>query len=175
VTNRETAGTAPCATSNGHGGAVVRFLPRYNHAYTARVRGRDHAMGNFHVVVLGGGLRLTNACGSVAFPADGEEVIAVGAVSASGQREAYSSFGTNASPRKPELVATVPFRSAWRERPFAGTSAAAPQAAALAALIWARHPDWTAKQVREELQRDAEQLGKKSPDVETGYGRIHLP
>ena len=31
---------------------------------------------------------------------------------------------------KPDLVATVPFPSGWRTRPFSGTSAAAPQALA---------------------------------------------
>ena len=41
----------------------------------------------------------------------------------------------------------------WRERTFGGTSAAAPQGAALAALIWSSHPDWSADQVRSVLRR----------------------
>jgi subtilisin family serine protease len=96
-------------------------------------------------------------------------------VDATGQRTAYSSFGPNSSKLKPDLVAVVPFPSAWRSRPFSGTSAAAPQAATLAGLIWSKHPDWTARRVRAELQNDAEQLTKSRPDPETGHGRIHLP
>ena len=43
----------------------------------------------------------------------------------------YSSCGPNSLRPKPDVVAPVPFASLWRPRPFGGTSAAAPQAAAL--------------------------------------------
>ncbi len=174
VTAQETVGKSAAATSNEHGCAVVRFLPRDGHAYTARVHGREGA-GKFHVVVLGGYLQVANAAGSVAFPADGAEVIAVGAVDGTGHRAAYSSCGAPSTDAKPDLVAPVPFASAWRSRAFSGTSAASPQAAGLAALLWSHHHDWTAKQVRDELRTDAEPLTKAGHDYETGYGRIHLP
>jgi subtilase family protein len=96
-------------------------------------------------------------------------------VDAAGQRCSYSSCGPNSPSLKPDLVATIPFPSAWRGRPFAGTSAASPQAASLAALIWSRHPNWPARRVAAELRADAEQLNKSGPDFETGYGRIRLP
>jgi subtilisin family serine protease len=174
VTAGEAVGTSVASASNEHGCAVVHFLPRDHHSYTARVRGRDTA-GTFHLVVLGGGLQVANAAGSVAFPADGAEVVAVGAVDPGGQRTAYSSCGPNSTCPKPDLVAAVPFPSGWRGRPFSGTSAASPQAEALAALVWTRHPDWTARRVRDELCSDAEQLANGAPNFETGYGRIHLP
>ena len=132
-------------------------------------------MGNFHLVVLGGGLQFANAASSVAFPGDGAEVIAVGAVDAGGHRAPYSSCGRNGSHTKPEFVAPVPFASAWRSRPFSGTSAAAPQAAGLASLLWSMHPDWTARRVRTALEDDAQQLAATRPEPETGYGRIHAP
>jgi subtilisin family serine protease len=69
----------------------------------------------------------------------------------------------------------VPFPSLFRARPFSGTSAAAPQAAGLAALVWSRHPDWTAEQVRGALVRAAVHAGPGRHDSETGYGRVHLP
>src|SRR5207253_1523107 len=94
----------------------------------------------FHLVALGGSLRYTTVHGSICFPGDGSEVIAVGAVSADGRRVAYSSCGSNTGRPKPDLVAEVPFPTLCRTRPFAGTSAAAPQAAAVAALWWSRHP-----------------------------------
>ena len=113
--------------------------------------------------------------GSVACPADGPEVIAVGAVTRAGNRLDYSSCGLDTHALKPDLVAPVPFVSQTRARPFAGTSAATPQAAALAALTWARHPDWTAGQVRRALCESARDLGPAGFDRETGYGLVRLP
>jgi len=175
VTAQEAVGSAESGTTNDHVCAVVRFLPKEDHAYTARVRQRDGKVSNFHLVVLGGGLQVANAKGSVPFPADGPEVIAVGAVDRNGQRMAYSSCGPNSDRPKPDFVAPVPFPSSWRSVPFSGTSAAAPQAAALAGLIWCKHPDWSAQHIREELRTDAERLAKTSHNFEIGYGRIHLP
>jgi subtilisin family serine protease len=129
----------------------------------------------FHLVALGANLDYTTPSGSIPFPADGPEVIAVGAVYASGQRAAYSSCGPNSLQPKPDLVAPVPFPSFWRPRPFSGTSAAAPQAAALAALLWSKHPLWTAAQIRQALCTSARDLGPPGHDFETGYGMIRLP
>src|SRR5262249_18390631 len=87
----------------------------------------------------------------------------------------YSACGSAAFKSKPDLVAPVPFNSAWRERPFAGTSAAAPQAAALAALVWSSNADWNAERVRAVLRTSAHDLGPVGYDPETGFGEIHLP
>jgi hypothetical protein len=75
------------------------------------------------------------------------------------------------------VVAPVPFPSLFRARPFAGTSAAAPQAAALAALWYSRNPAWGADKVRSALCTSARFLGTMgmSHNVETGYGLIQLP
>jgi subtilisin family serine protease len=156
-------------------GPAVGFLPEPGHRYALRVRQTEGGPGSFHVVVLGGGLRYTTAPGSIPFPGDGPEVIAVGAVDQQGRRLAYSSCGPNSSRPKPDLVAPVPFPSGWRARSFTGTSAAAPQAAALAALLWSRHPDWTARQVRQGLQDAARHTGPAPHDRETGFGEVHLP
>jgi subtilisin family serine protease len=131
--------------------------------------------GKFHLVALGGGLEFATKEGSIPFPGDGAEVVAVGAVDAAGKRCAYSSCGPNSSQLKPDFVATVPFPSSWRTLPFSGTSAAAPQAAALAALVWARDPKLTAAAVRTQLRDAAERLGTAKEDSERGYGRIRLP
>src|SRR5262249_22294812 len=143
--------------------------------YQVRVRQTCGKPSTFHLVALGGSLRHATAKCSIPFPGDGPEVIAVGAVDAVGRRAGYSSCGPIASRLKPDLVASVPFPSLWRPRPFSGTSAAAPQAAGLAALLWARHPDWTACQVRDFLFKAARDLGSPGPDDETGYGLIELP
>jgi subtilisin family serine protease len=151
------------------------FLPEDGHTYTARVRRLRSETVPFHLVVLGGGLGYANRQGSIPFPGDGPEVIAVGAVDGAGRRCAYSSCGPKEEWLKPDLVAPVPFPSSWRPRPFAGTSAAAPQAAALAALVWSRHPDWTGREVREALRLTTRACLPGSPAWETGHGCIHLP
>jgi hypothetical protein len=155
--------------------AVARFLPQPYHSYRVRVHLARGAGGPFHLVALAGSLRFTTAEGSIPFPADGPEVIAVGAVTHDGQRTSYSSCGPNSSQPKPDLVAMVPFPSLWRLRPFAGTSSAAPQAAGLAALWLSRYPRWTAAQVRTAMYRSAHDLGPPGHDYETGYGLIALP
>ena len=78
---------------------------------------------------------------------DGPTVIAMGAEDGDGHKVWYSACGPNSNHPKPDFVATIPFPSLWRERPFAGTSAAAPQGSAQAALWWSRHPNWTANQI----------------------------
>ena len=129
----------------------------------------------FHLVALGGYLDQATRAGSIPFPADGARIQAVGAVDSAGKRFFYSSCGPNSRLPKPDFVAPVPFASLCRERAFAGTSAAAPQAAALAALWYSRHPDWTADQVTAAMRDSARDLGPPGHDCETGYGLIHLP
>jgi subtilisin family serine protease len=157
------------------GRAIARFVPLAGHTYTVRFHLLSGPPGLFHLVALGAGLQYSTAGGSIPFPADGPEIIAVGAVSAGGRRMLYSSCGSDPGRLKPELVAPVPFVSLWRAQPFSGTSAAAPQAAGLAALIWSRHPDWSASQVRRGLLTAARDLGPPGPDVETGFGMVGLP
>jgi subtilisin family serine protease len=166
-----------------HYTAVVRFDPASGHSYGVRVHCEDvSAASRFHLFVLGGGLRQIRPESSIAFPGDGAEVVTVGAVEADGRRAPYSSCGPNPSRvgkdgrrAKPDLVAVVPFASQFRPRPFAGTSAATPQAAGLAAVLWASQPAWTASTVRQKLLDSASDLGPPGYDCETGYGLIHLP
>jgi subtilisin family serine protease len=154
----------------GHCCAVVKFDPEAGHTYAARVRLVSGTPGSFHLTVLGGGLEETTVRGSVSFPADGSEVITVGAEDLQGRRQEYSSCGPNGSALKPDVDAVVPFPSLWRTRPFSGTSAAAPQAAGLAALLRSAHPDWSADQARQTLLR----ASRRSETANIG-GEIHLP
>lgn len=155
--------------------ATVRFRPEVDRQYAIRLRRERGDGGTFHLTALSSDLARSTVGGSIPFPGDGPEVIAVGAVDAAGRRASYSACGPNSPRPKPDLVAPVPFASYWRGQPFAGTSAASPQAAALAALVWSRHPEWTADRVRLEITSDAYDLGPPGHDAEFGYGRIHLP
>jgi subtilisin family serine protease len=159
------------------GRAIVRFEPAAHAAYHVTLRGPRAASPHekFHLVVLGGNLQYATAQGSIAFPGDGAAVYAVGAVDGLGQRISYSSCGPNSALPKPDFVAVVPFPSQCRDRPFAGTSAAAPQAAGLAAVLWSSQLPSTPAQIVAALRNAAEDLGPPGHDCETGYGLIRLP
>jgi hypothetical protein len=184
VTTGREIGRARSGGGAGTGrGAVVRFDPTAGHRYAVRVRkpavpraASPVQNDSFHLTVLGGRLQYATRQGSIPFPGDGAEVVTVGAVDERGRRLAYSSCGPNGRAPKPDLVAEVPFPSLWRPtQPFAGTSAAAPQAAALAALVWSRYPGRPARQVREALRGAARPLGGPGHSTETGHGLVALP
>jgi subtilisin family serine protease len=170
----EVSRSKPVAGTNGSS-IAARFLPQPQSTYQVQVRLKKGKPGNFHLVVLGGTLSTVTSQGSVACPADGTEVIAVGAVTRAGSRLDYSSCGLDTHALKPDFVAPVPFPTTVRPQPFTGTSAAAPQAAAVAALLWSRHPQWTAEQIRKVLTTSARDVGAPGPDCETGFGMIALP
>src|SRR5207249_1193400 len=68
------------------GAAVVRFEPQPGRRYAVRVRRADggsekgKAPRAFHLTVLGGRLQYAHQQGSIPFPGDGTEVVAVSAV-----------------------------------------------------------------------------------------------
>jgi len=161
------------------GRAYVRFEPAPDSLYYLRVRCLQDRAGSrseaFHVVVLGAALATTTSRGSIPFPGDGASVYAVGAVDAQKRRASYSSCGPNSNLPKPDFVATVPFPSLCRQHPFSGTSAAAPQAAGLAALLWSQNPEWTPHQIHQKMRESALDLGPPGHDYDTGYGLIRLP
>jgi subtilisin family serine protease len=155
--------------------ATAKWMPRDGAFYAVRVRLVAGKPGPFHLVALHSYLEYSRAEGSICFPADGPEVIAVGAVTDKGRRCKYSACGPNSALPKPDLVAPVPFATSFRDKGFGGTSAAAPQAAALAAVCWSGHGNWPAARVRSALQEAALDLGPPGHDCETGYGLVRLP
>jgi hypothetical protein len=116
---------------------------------------------------------------SLTAPADAfGNLIAVGAVPASSpnQVEPFSSQGPTFDGRlKPELVATdgVAVTGAGGfPTPFFGTSASAPHAAAITALLLEANPSLTFEQIRTALTSTAIDLGTAGPDTVFGHGRI---
>jgi subtilisin family serine protease len=181
TTAKREVGRSRSLTAGGCFAAAVRFVSAPGHRYAARLRQlskgrvREAQSGRLHLTVLGARLTYSNRAGSIPFPGDGAEVVAVAAVDARGRRHAYSSCGPNGSHPKPDLSAIVPFPSAFRpSQPFSGTSAAAPQAAGLAALLWSRNPSWSAQQVRAALEKAARSPGA-GHDTEAGHGVVKLP
>lgn len=106
-------------------------------------------------------------------PADGDSVIAVGAVDASGQHASFSSYGPTADGRiKPDLCAVG--RDAAYIHPDGsirtgnGTSFSSPILCGAATSLWGAHPEASAWEIRRALLESASQWA--NPDTTRGYG-----
>jgi hypothetical protein len=131
------------------------------------------------------GLVICNAAGNeggsawkyIGAPADGDEVIAVGAVDAAGNRVGFSSQGPTFDGRiKPDLCArgsgvyTVVVSQQTGYATGGGTSFASPLTAGACALILQAHPDWAPWQLRHALRATATQAA--NPDTFVGWGIV---
>lgn len=119
---------------------------------------------------------------AVAFPARFPECVAVGATDWSDQRASYSNYaaevrvvapgGAGNPARTPYSLIlsadTIDNSYVWR----AGTSMSTPQAAGLAAMLYASGLT-SADEVLDRLQRTADDLGPAGRDPEYGFGRIN--
>ena len=113
-------------------------------------------------------------------PADGDSVIAVGAVDTNGIRASFSSYGPTADNRiKPDVMADgvnnyIPYATPGVLSGYyygSGTSFSCPLVAGVAALILQKHPDWTPMEVRDALRNTAS--NHSSPDSLYGWGIIN--
>ncbi|KAB2878275.1 S8 family serine peptidase [bacterium] len=136
---------------------------------------------------VGMGLVVVNSAGNeyanishntLGAPADGDSVIAVGAVDASGIRAVFSSVGpTTRGQIKPDVMAmgyAVSMASATNTTGYVlnpGTSFACPLTAGVCALMLSAHPGLTPAQVRWALKMTADNAG--SPNNLYGYGIIN--
>lgn len=105
-------------------------------------------------------------------PADADGVLSVGAVNALDNRESYSSFGPTADGRrKPNVVACGHDMVAMGKGNYAysqGTSFATPMVSGFAACVKQMHPEWTAQQLLEEIEKSANHYPYY--DYAYGYG-----
>ncbi|MCX8057324.1 MAG: S8 family peptidase [Ignavibacteria bacterium] len=111
-------------------------------------------------------------------PADGDSVIAVGAVTSSGARASFSSVGNTVDGRiKPDVMAMgsgVRVASAYSDNGYtsaSGTSFSCPLAAGVAALILSENPSLTPMQVRDAMRNTASNAN--SPNREMGWGILN--
>lgn len=161
------------------------------------IRASDALVANGLVVVFSAGNRGRDGEATLTTEASNPNVLAVGAASAAGRAEPYSSrgpardgAGVDLAWTKPDLVApgtaVVSARASSQglaraasdeERYYMmmnGTSMAAPQVAAAAALIIDRHPSLEPTIVAAILQRTARDVGAVGPDADTGFGMLDV-
>jgi len=130
--------------------------------------------------LTGDGVQLEHVVSDHSIPnvGDAKKVLAVGAVHwrTPDQIESYSSRGPTLDGRlKPEIVApdcVSVTGSGGFSSTFCGTSASAPHAGAVAALLLSANPAMTPAQLQATLVAPTVHLGAPSPNVTFGFGRI---
>lgn len=124
-----------------------------------------------------------NSAGAVGTPARIDDYyMAVGATDEGDGLAKFSCFGKELSVTSPgtKIMATTPtykvpmndYGYPMNYAALQGTSMATPLAAGIAALVWSKHPEWSAKQVRAQLERTSVDLGDKGKDNRFGFGRV---
>jgi subtilisin family serine protease len=136
----------------------------------AEAVGYAHARGALLVAATG------NDGGAVLYPAAYEEVLAVGATDEGDRRPSFSNHGPEVDVAAPgvDIYSTWPWRESYWSR--SGTSMATAHVAGLAALVWSVRPDYTNDQVREVIERSADDVNSATHpgwDPYLGWGRIN--
>ena len=119
----------------------------------------------------------TNDFKYISSPADGDSVMAVGAVDINGNMAAFSSWGPNGAGKvKPNIVsvgvATTIADENGNPQNGNGTSFSNPNIAGLIACLWQAFPDFNNMQIIDAVQRSASKY--LSPDNRFGYGIPNL-
>jgi serine protease AprX len=141
---------------------------------TTRVaKGANMAVGKGMLVFASAGNEGSNSWHFIITPSDGDSVIAVAAVSKTGVKASFSSFGPAPDGRiKPDLAAmgqgTAIENTNGMVTTGNGTSFSSPVLAGITACLWQANPRATAFQIKQALVRSGSQFQK--PDSLLGYG-----
>lgn len=156
--------------------------PQYDHSYAERD-------GNTTQITIAAdmaakkGMIIMNAAGNTGnstdeskytlVPADGDSVVAVGAVNSSGVVAGFSSWGPNGAQKiKPNIVSVgqgAVYANLFGVITFGnGTSLANPNVAGLIACLWQAYPEFSNMDIIDAVQRSAHKYN--NPDDRYGYG-----
>lgn len=165
------------SSSLGYGYQFSASLPDYpfsdlNGDITITARAADLAAAKGIMVFNSAGNSGNDYWKRITTPADGDSVIAVGAVSTEGQVAAFSSYGPSADGRiKPDLASIGVGAMVQSPAGLAianGTSFACPNLAGLAACLWQGFPEAGNMRIANALKESANRF--TSPDDRTGFG-----
>ena len=152
----------------------------FNHSYadlngntTMAAIGADLAAKKGILVVNSAGNEGNNSWGKIVTPADGDSVLAVGAVNAAGTPAGFTSRGPSADGRvKPDVasvgVATVVQLQNNMLGTNNGTSFSAPNLAGLTACLWQGFPEFNNMKIVTALQQSGNRAAQ--PNDTIGYG-----
>ncbi len=135
-------------------------------------------MASLGVLVVNSAGNEGNGVTTIGAPADGDEVLAVGAVYSDGTRTGFSSVGPTGDGRiKPEVMAmgsgvVVASTSGNNYTTASGTSFSCPLTAGAAALLWEMVPDASNMEIFEALKMSASNAA--TPNNEYGWGIIDI-
>lgn len=156
--------------------------PAFNHEYIER-------NGNTSMITIGAdlaakkGIIVMNSAGNsgnfltdfkyISCPADGDSVMAVGAVDANGMIASFSSWGPNSAGKiKPDIVSvgqgTILATNSGTPAAGNGTSYSNPNAAGLITCLWQAFPEFTNMEIIDAVKRSSDKY--MMPDVRYGYG-----
>lgn len=154
--------------------------PLFDHTYadmngntTMAAIGADLAAKKGLLVVNAAGNEGNDSWGKIATPADGDSVLAVGAVNKAGVPAAFSSRGPSADGQVKPDVASVGVNSVVQFSNNSigtsnGTSFAAPNIAGLATCLWQGFPEFNNMQIIRAIRQAGNRF--TSPNDTTGYG-----
>lgn len=154
-----------------HGAKIVILsvgLYRYSH-YLEEIVNYAEQKGVLLVAATGNDANVLGDKVAIKYPAAYPFVLAVGG-SDGNKAEPRSNYGPEMDVVAPWRVYTTALDGAYTAQE--GTSMAAPQVAAVAALIWAKYPDYEPYQIRNLIRQTAQDIGEKGWDPRTGYGLL---
>lgn len=136
-------------------------------------RAADLATERGMVVVVSAGNSGNDSWEIISAPADADSVLAIGAVTRTGNYASFSSRGNTADGRvKPDVVAvgssTALCNTSGNATTGNGTSFSAPLVAGLVAGFWQANPYLTAQEVTSCIRKSGHQFA--SPTIQLGYG-----
>ncbi|MFM1963977.1 MAG: hypothetical protein RLZZ172_2822 [Bacteroidota bacterium] len=154
--------------------------PAFNYKYedmngknTIVTRGAEIAFKKGILVMNSAGNSGTNNWKFIGAPADGEHILAVGAVNINRQVAPFSSYGPSSDQRvKPDIVSvgwgTALINSSGLPASGNGTSFSNPNIAGLIACLWQAFPEMRNDEIIEAVKQSGDLHA--SPDTRSGYG-----
>ncbi|MEB3284463.1 MAG: S8 family serine peptidase [Candidatus Sericytochromatia bacterium] len=152
-----------------HGAKIVNMSLGGEATTSVERKFYDAAVQSGALIVAAAG----NSADAVGFPAAYPGVLSVGATDSGGNLARFSNHDATMSVTAPGvgILSTMPGNTYAK---MSGTSMAAPFVAGVAALVWSRHPDWNAQQVKEQIERTATDRGPAGVDAMYGHGEVNV-